>query len=281
MKRGTPWHPKTLQFAELLKVRRAHAVGYLELLFHFAAQYAPHGDVGRFTDKRISGGLDWAGKPERIINALIESGWLDRDPVSRLVVHDWEDHALESVKRGRRGARRGSTDAQLISGDAELISGDDFRKMPPLQNQSDVSKLSGRNPLPLPLPKPKPEPKPAVGKTPPQFDSQMAAQGVMIECRIRGKELPALLSEVIRDEEKAGATPEETMRAMIAAWQEFESIPAVALEFTWGAEKFFGGGNWRNRHKWPWKPGQEPKPKSRSLSEQILEDRAREKAAGV
>jgi len=251
MKRGTPWHPKTLQFAELLKVRRAHAVGYLELLFHFAAQYAPHGDVGRFTDKRISGGLDW------------------------------EDHALESVKRGRRGARRGSTDAQLISGDAELISGDDFRKMPPLQNQSDVSKLSGRNPLPLPLPKPKPEPKPAVGKTPPQFDSQMAAQGVMIECRIRGKELPALLSEVIRDEEKAGATPEETMRAMIAAWQEFESIPAVALEFTWGAEKFFGGGNWRNRHKWPWKPGQEPKPKSRSLSEQILEDRAREKAAGV
>lgn len=93
MKRGTPDHPKLYALAEALKIRRPVAVGYLELLFHFTAQYCPRGDIGRYDDKRIAAGLDWCGKPALLVDALVATGWLDRDEVVRLVVHDWHDHA--------------------------------------------------------------------------------------------------------------------------------------------------------------------------------------------
>jgi hypothetical protein len=93
MKRGGPSHPKTYALAEALGVRRVHAVGLLELLFHFTAQYAPAGDVGRYTDKRIAAALDWCGSVSKLIDSLVDSRWLDRHPVARLVLHDWADHA--------------------------------------------------------------------------------------------------------------------------------------------------------------------------------------------
>ena len=59
MKRGTPDHPKVYDLAERLKVKRPTALGYLELLWHFTAVYAPEGDIGRYSDKRIEGAMDW------------------------------------------------------------------------------------------------------------------------------------------------------------------------------------------------------------------------------
>jgi hypothetical protein len=104
MKRGTPRHPKIQHLCELLKIKLATAVGYLELLWHFAAEFAPQGDIGRFSDERIEGGIHWSGPSGKLISALIESGWIDAVPVHRLVVHHWEDHADDAVrKRLNRG----------------------------------------------------------------------------------------------------------------------------------------------------------------------------------
>lgn len=97
MKRGTPNHPKVLQLAELLGIRRPLAIGHLELLFHFTSQYAPQGNVGKFDDKRIAAGLDWHGPPKKLIDALVATRWLCHHPVARLVVHGWSDHADRSV----------------------------------------------------------------------------------------------------------------------------------------------------------------------------------------
>lgn len=109
MKRGTPDHPKVYDFAERLGVGRPTAIGYLELLFHFTAQYAPEGNIGKYSDKRIAAGLDWHGSPSRMVEALVGAGWVDRsegprrvadgsEVVDRLVVHDWGDH----IDRGTR-----------------------------------------------------------------------------------------------------------------------------------------------------------------------------------
>jgi hypothetical protein len=78
MKRGTPDHPKVYALAEALGIRRPAALGHLELLFHFAAQYAPRGDAGRYPDKRIAAATGWPGKAEKLIESLVTTGWLDR-----------------------------------------------------------------------------------------------------------------------------------------------------------------------------------------------------------
>jgi hypothetical protein len=82
--------------------RKSPNVGLLELLFHFTAQYAAAGDIGRFPDDRIEGALFWAGrccKPGTLIQAMIAAGWIDHDPVHRLVVHDWAQHADQATTR--------------------------------------------------------------------------------------------------------------------------------------------------------------------------------------
>jgi hypothetical protein len=111
MKRGAPDHPKMFALAEALGVRRPMAVGLIEMLIHFTARYAPEGDVGRYNDKRIAAGMDWGGSSQKLIDALVATGWLDRDQVARLVVHHWADHAdkttLQRLSRHGKKALQG------------------------------------------------------------------------------------------------------------------------------------------------------------------------------
>jgi len=99
MKRGTIKHPKTLALAESLKIPIAQAIGHLEALWHFTAQYAIQGDIGRWDDKLIAESCLWDGEAERFTSALVECGWLDVDEEHRLVVHDWAEHADQSTKK--------------------------------------------------------------------------------------------------------------------------------------------------------------------------------------
>jgi hypothetical protein len=184
MKRGTPKHPKVLDLCDRLGCDRPLAIGYLELLWHFAAEFAPQGDIGRFTDKRIEGALDWAGRGRhqgRLIQALIDSRWIDADVEVcevkrkvqtvdgkvraiepevrqcndrvRLLVHDWSEHADESVVRKLARANQGFLELrEKVTGQ----SADGGRKHPAAQ--PDESCL----PYPKPYPKPEPQPQPAV-----------------------------------------------------------------------------------------------------------------------
>lgn len=107
MKRGTPDHPKVAMLCSLLNIRKFEAVGILEMLWHFTAKYAPQGDIGKYSDKAIAAAVDWQRPtgargvtPEcKLSEALVEAGWLDSDPVHRLVVHGWEEHADQTLRR--------------------------------------------------------------------------------------------------------------------------------------------------------------------------------------
>ena len=106
MKRGTPQHPKTYALARALGCRRAEAVGYLELLWHFTAQYAPCGDIGRHSDDAIESGCDWGGASGALVVALSETRWLDVSTTNRLVVHDWHEHADQGVRNHLQAQRK-------------------------------------------------------------------------------------------------------------------------------------------------------------------------------
>jgi hypothetical protein len=142
VKRGGPTHPKTYALAEALGVRRAHAVGILELMFHFTGQYAPAGDIGRYPDKRIAGALDWGGSVPKLIDSLVTCGWVDRHSVARLVVHDWHDHADRATLQ--RLSRSGQKPIESNEEDAENLC-----------TQSETSGLH-KNALPEPVPVPVP-----------------------------------------------------------------------------------------------------------------------------
>jgi hypothetical protein len=97
--------------ADILGLPQYSAVGLLEMLFHFTAQYAPEGDIGRYSDKRIATGMAWHGKPGKLLGALAAAGWIDSCAETattsaqtggtcaqpRWVVHGWSEHADRSV----------------------------------------------------------------------------------------------------------------------------------------------------------------------------------------
>lgn len=99
MKRGTPDHRKMKDLSKRLKIPLPYAVGLMEMLWHFVAKWNPQGDVGRVPDEYIAEACGWKGNPQKFINALVECGWLDRDPDYRLLVHDWDQHADQSVSK--------------------------------------------------------------------------------------------------------------------------------------------------------------------------------------
>lgn len=149
MKRGTPRNPKTEDLAEALGREFAAAIGYLELLWHFTAEFAPRGDVGRFSNERIEAACRWKGARGRLISALTETRWLDTDHIHRLVVHDWSEHADESVRQRLKRANEWFViDTAKVKGKTASTEGQITR-------------------LPLPSHKPKPEPVPTAVASPP------------------------------------------------------------------------------------------------------------------
>lgn len=150
MKRGTPRHPKIydlLQALDLPVRSRAVVIGYLELLWHFTAEFAPQGDIGKFSDDRLEGAMDWGGKRGKLIEALTTSKWCDVSSRHRLLVHDWHEHADDSVKK--KLVRAGLSFLTVT----EKVTGHS-------PQPSQTSAENGSLPLPKPEPLPEPLPKP-------------------------------------------------------------------------------------------------------------------------
>ncbi len=93
MKREGMRHPKTLDLMARLSINRREAVGLLDMLLDWAIDYAPCGDIGKWSNGVICGSVDWPGNADDLVSALVGSGWLDEDKEHRLVIHDWPDHA--------------------------------------------------------------------------------------------------------------------------------------------------------------------------------------------
>ena len=80
------------------RIGRLVAAGALELTWHFTAMNRPQGDIGNgFTDEEIESLIGWEGESGKLIEAMIATGWIDRHPTARLVVHGWSEHAEDGV----------------------------------------------------------------------------------------------------------------------------------------------------------------------------------------
>jgi len=97
MKREAVLHTKMKRLCRRLDIPTYQAVGILESVWHLTARETPRGDIGKLTDEDIALAIDYRGDEVKMIEALVSAGWLDRDAVERLVVHDWADHADDAV----------------------------------------------------------------------------------------------------------------------------------------------------------------------------------------
>jgi hypothetical protein len=97
MKREAVHHTKMRRLARHLGVEIWGARGIMESVWHATKEEAPAGDLGKLSNEDIADWVGWTGDADALIEALVRAGWLDPDPRYRLLVHDWSDHAEDSV----------------------------------------------------------------------------------------------------------------------------------------------------------------------------------------
>lgn len=87
-------HSKMRRLQRTLGRSLSVCVGVLECLWNLAARETPRGNIGKLTTEDIFDFIGFEGvEPEELIDALVKCGWLDRDPVHGLLIHDWPEHS--------------------------------------------------------------------------------------------------------------------------------------------------------------------------------------------
>jgi len=97
MKREAASCSKMKRLCRDLGIPSYAGIGILESLWHLTAREAPQGDIGKLSDEDIALSIDWDQDEKILINALVESKWLDISEEFRLVVHDWDEHSDDSI----------------------------------------------------------------------------------------------------------------------------------------------------------------------------------------
>jgi hypothetical protein len=104
MKRGTPDHWKMKDLARRLNVPVLYALpwanGIMERIWHYAEKYCVQGDIGKVPNEEIAEVCCWPIKrANELVDALVSAKWLDISKKHRLLIHDWEDHCTDAVKK--------------------------------------------------------------------------------------------------------------------------------------------------------------------------------------
>lgn len=100
-------HPKTVRLMRRLNVSKNEAIGIIHQLWWWAMDFAPDGDLTRFDAEEIAIAVDYDGDPAALMDALISSGWIDKNPeTSGVSVHDWEHYGGKFLQRKLANAER-------------------------------------------------------------------------------------------------------------------------------------------------------------------------------
>lgn len=125
-------HPKTKLLKRTLGISLPAAVGHLQCLWWWVMDYAESGDLTGYPSAVIANAAEWDGDPEQFVNALVDcavkangSGFLERTPDGRLIVHDWYDYGGKLICRRwvdayRKRVKRLPSLAELRAADLPL-----------------------------------------------------------------------------------------------------------------------------------------------------------------
>ncbi len=197
--RGTLTHWKTRTLAAELSIQPCFALGLLEALWHTTAELAPAGNIGRLPNRAIAMEMFYEGDADKLIEALIISGHVDKNEQHRLVIHDWLQHADYNTKR--KVERRGES---MVGHDAS----------------SPVITPHKSIPVPEPVPEPVvvPVPEPAKEQTTTFPDAAVADAGESVTKAEIKTFLPSVFAfyceQVGRDPKRYTLTPGREAKAL-------------------------------------------------------------------
>ena len=100
-----PTHRKTRRLARELKLNGKDfpkAVGHLVMLWLWAIDNAPSGDLSGIDPYDVADAAEWAGDPAKFVDALIKSGFVDED----MHIHDWDMYIGKLIDRREANAQR-------------------------------------------------------------------------------------------------------------------------------------------------------------------------------
>lgn len=101
-------HPKLRRLRRQLALNKQEAIGYLHLLWWWGMDYAPHGTIiPPYDVDDIADAAEWDGNATAFVDALIDSGFLDREESGRISFHDWAEYGGKlQAKRDAERARK-------------------------------------------------------------------------------------------------------------------------------------------------------------------------------
>ena len=104
-------HPKLKRLARGLGISEPTAIGHLILLWGWAMDYAPDGDISEFDAEDIAGVAGWDGDADTFIAALLScgirgDGFLERTEDGGLIFHDWEENIGSDLEQRRKAAEK-------------------------------------------------------------------------------------------------------------------------------------------------------------------------------
>lgn len=164
-------HPKTKRLARNLECSVPAALGHLHLLWWWATDYAPDGDLSAFTAEDIADALLWEGDPQTLIEGLQEARFLD----DGLQIHDWDDYAgrlIDKREANRERMRRARANQGVSISNARAVNMHSTNgarvRLPDLTGPNNTGpNRTGQN-------KPDPDAAAAAGSSSPAGDSEIS-----------------------------------------------------------------------------------------------------------
>ena len=95
-------HIKLKRLARELNIHRAQAIGHLHLLWWWALDNAPSGNLSALSTVEIAEVSEWPGNVDRFAAALKACGWIDVDGC----IHDWWEYAGKLVDQRAKDKER-------------------------------------------------------------------------------------------------------------------------------------------------------------------------------
>ena len=102
---GLAQHHKTRRLKRVLGINIAQAVGHMAMLWTWALDAAPDGDLSPFDSLDIAEQVGWEGDPQTFIDGIAAAGFADKEG-DRLLIHDWHNYGGKLADKRRTDAER-------------------------------------------------------------------------------------------------------------------------------------------------------------------------------
>lgn len=149
-------HPKLKRLCRILAMERPAVVGYLHYLWWWAMDYAPDGDLSRYTPDDIADAIDWDKDASVLLGALRSCGFVDGDQL-----HDWDYYGGKLHEQRSKDAERKKTARKRTSdgcpADVQGMSGVERKKE---EKEREDARGRAEEPSPSASEKPGPGPSP-------------------------------------------------------------------------------------------------------------------------